>query len=216
MKKSDCVIYIANTKDADSDSLYEAFGTNFEPKRIDRIQRSSNEKVKRNQILTGTLLLKALEDYGVTPGDIDYGSFEKPYIKGRKDLFFNVSHSGEYIIVAVSGSEIGADIQKPSAYNENLVKKICSPKEREQRESEIIKSFNRIWALKESFSKLKSDGILMDFTKVTYSGEGTDIKLFHDGSEAAVAREVSVPDGYALFVSGYRDFSISKIINVCL
>lgn len=216
MRKNDCAIYLANCIDADAEFLYKEFGSKFEPKRADRILKGTNDKARRNQILTGALLVRALADYNLDPSFIDYGSFEKPFIRGEKNFFFNISHSGDYIAVGVAGRELGVDIQKPAAYKENLVKKICSPLEREQREKDIINRFNRIWALKESFSKLKSDGILLDFTRITYEENESGADVFLDGNKCAVSKEIMLQDGYAMFVTEYADFKISNIINVCL
>ncbi|PIR22456.1 MAG: hypothetical protein COV44_07770 [Deltaproteobacteria bacterium CG11_big_fil_rev_8_21_14_0_20_45_16] len=52
----------------------------------------------------------------------------KPYFKGRSDLFFNLSHSADFLAVGVARSEIGVDIEKLSETRdiESIAQKIMS------------------------------------------------------------------------------------------
>ena len=44
--------------------------------------------------------------------EFEYRENGKPYIKGRNNLFFNLSHSGHWVICALSPSEVGCDIEE--------------------------------------------------------------------------------------------------------
>ncbi len=57
--------------------------------------------------------LSELADQTFTPAELSYtyGPNGKPYFKDVP-LYFSLSHSGEYVYLAVSDEEIGADIQK--------------------------------------------------------------------------------------------------------
>ena len=61
-------------------------------------------------ITTEELLKKVLKKYHIKY-DIFYNENRKPYVKNNP-IYFNISHSGEYIVCVVSDKEIGVDIQE--------------------------------------------------------------------------------------------------------
>lgn len=95
---------------------------------------------------------------------IVYGPHGKPYIK-EQPFFYNISHSGDYVFCAVSGQEIGADIQKKESGREKRVAERFFSK----READAIEEagdaagkrdlFYRLWTRKEALGKLSGDGI---------------------------------------------------------
>ena len=98
---------------------------------------------------------------------MDYGEKGKPYLKDYP-FYFNLSHSGEYVICAVSDREVGADIQRCSMEKgerlERIARRFFSPEEtaalvrcREQAERAAL--FYRLWTRKEAYGKLTGSGI---------------------------------------------------------
>ncbi len=91
-----------------------------------------------------------------------YGANGKPYLQGDP-FYFNLSHSGNYVICAVSTREIGADIQQHGAGGmERLAQRFFSADEvsalqacGEEREA----LFYRLWTRKEAYGKLTGRGI---------------------------------------------------------
>ena len=83
----------------------------------------------------------------------------KPYFTNREDIKFSLSHSGEYVAVAVSHKEIGIDIQQTVEVNLKIAERFFT-----RYECEYIKNrddFYRIWVLKESFIKAIGKGLAM-------------------------------------------------------
>lgn len=95
---------------------------------------------------------------------MDYGEKGKPYLR-EYPLFFNLSHSGEYVVCAVSDREIGVDIQKCSAMNIIRIarrfysEEECRALEACETEEERQQYFFRLWARKEAYGKLLGEGI---------------------------------------------------------
>lgn len=92
------------------------------------------------------------------------GPHGKPYIK-EQPFFYNISHSGDYVFCAVSGQEIGADIQKKESGREKRVaERFFSGREmaaiREMSDDAGKRDlFYRLWTRKEALGKLSGDGI---------------------------------------------------------
>lgn len=216
MKKNECELYIACIKDTDAEQLLTDFGKTLEVSRLERIDKCRNKEARKTLICAGVLLSEVLSQKGLEVSLIEYSELDKPYIKGSKNLFFNMSHSGDYVAIALSGQEIGVDVQKPSAYNENVVRKISSEEERIKYERMCVTDFGYLWAIKESFSKLKGDGILMDFSKITFDEADGSITYYTDGKICGYGVKADVADGYSLVVCGKERLSICKKISVIM
>lgn len=82
----------------------------------------------------------------------------KPYLKDSA-LHFNVSHSGEYLAVAVSESPVGIDIQETKMIRDGMYRKVVRPQENALIGDDRQKDFLRLWTLKESFVKAEGKGL---------------------------------------------------------
>ncbi len=100
----------------------------------------------------------------------------KPFLPGFPDCHFNVSHSGDYIAIAVTDfGEVGIDIeqvkQKPDFYP--LVKRCFSEVEQcywmELPESQKCYEFYRFWTRKEAFVKATGRGIALGLNQCVIS-----------------------------------------------
>ena len=102
-----------------------------------------------------------------------YGPHGKPYIAGEKSIHFSLSHSGEYVLLAVSDREVGADIQQIKDVRfDTLAKHFMTEEEYGQwnREPEEARKelFYQIWAGKEAYLKLTGEGMTAGFRTVYY------------------------------------------------
>lgn len=90
----------------------------------------------------------------------DYG---KPYISGSNKLFFNISHSGRWVVCAVSGCEIGIDIEKIDTFIDlNLAEHCFHKKEIGSINTETedkYELFFHFWTAKESYIKCTGKGL---------------------------------------------------------
>lgn len=87
----------------------------------------------------------------------------KPYLKNHSDLFFSLSHSGEYAILALSKKQVGVDIQKWKPVSEGFQKRLLHEQESfVQREEQIFAT----WTAKEAFVKCTGEGLHKDFRQL--------------------------------------------------
>ncbi len=93
-------------------------------------------------------LKKVLKKYHIEY-DIFYNEYGKPYLKNN-ELYFNISHSKEYIVIAVSDKEIGVDIEHLT-FNEKTADRICTKEERKKVKTDL--DFTKIWTKKEAYIK---------------------------------------------------------------
>lgn len=119
------------------------------------------------------------------------GEHGKPYLKDRKDMFFNLSHSGDYVLCAVSDREVGADIQKRHDRDvTGILRKILNSREQTD-------DFFLLFSAKEAFVKCMGDGLSRDFSHLlveplkkkvtdTVTGESLSLLQFRDDGEYVI------------------------------
>lgn len=129
------------------------------PKRYAKAQHfSKNEDFLR--CLGGYILLTNLiGDFNEE--DVTYNENEKPSISGKP--FFNISHSGDYVIVAVNEKEVGVDIQLINGNAVKLATKVLTKEELDWMNADLINRFHILWAQKESVVKLIGTGLTTPF-----------------------------------------------------
>lgn len=133
-----------------------------------------------------------------------YGEQGKPYFR-EIPLFFSLSHSGEYVLCAVSCREIGADIQKlQPAEVWKLAKRFyaeseCLALEQCISEEERRRLFFALWSRKEAYGKLMGTGV------AAVLGEDMGSKAAPPDIEWAA---VSPPEGYTMAVCVRRENSV--------
>lgn len=117
-------------------------------------------------------------------GEILKNEFGKPYIK---DSFpFNISHSGEYVILAKNDTQIGCDIEKIVDIDvKQMAEYSFYKKEIEylKNKNYDLKTFYRFWTIKESYLKMLGLGIskgldsfFVDLENLTINGQN-DYKI---------------------------------------
>ncbi|MBQ1411098.1 MAG: 4'-phosphopantetheinyl transferase superfamily protein [Oscillospiraceae bacterium] len=110
----------------------------------------------------GALLEASLAALGVHWPQLMQDANGKPYLPGRDDLFFNISHSGKHVLCAVSDREIGCDVEKTGLARLALAKRcFCEAEYQALLRCPDAATRDRLffwyWTLKESF--LKATGL---------------------------------------------------------
>jgi phosphopantetheinyl transferase len=89
---------------------------------------------------------------------LTYGLNGKPYLKNQS-INFNISHSGDYVVLATANREIGVDIEKIAVYPDKVAIRCFTLPEREWMEQEgENEAFYRLWTAKESVMKASGLG----------------------------------------------------------
>lgn len=134
-----------------------------------------------------------------TPWDFayTYGGNGKPYF-AELPIYFNLSHSGDYVLCAVADVEVGADIQRMESIDyERIASRFFSEKECEvlrQTGAEKAKQlFYQLWTRKEAYGKLTGEG-LGRVIAVDRSSSSTDL----------VWKEYDGLEGYSIAVCWKR------------
>lgn len=139
----------------------------FEYVQATKQERILKQKIKQNadNMLIGEILAKTLikRTFGIDIAKQKFAYLEqgKPYLLNSPDVHFNISHSGKYVVCAVSDKPVGVDIQKIGEYSSDVAKRGCNEKELEQIENSLDKAseFTKLWTQKEAVLKMYGTGI---------------------------------------------------------
>lgn len=121
------------------------------------------------------ILTKMLGYFNINLPEIYTSTKGKPFFRDS-NLFFNYSHSKNYIACAISKYEVGIDIEEISRnISDNIAKKYL---DNEKDNSKRIET----WVKKESYSKLKGLGLQIKFQNIKLN-EITERNLFINSEE---------------------------------
>lgn len=128
----------------------------------------------------------------------------KPYAVNLPDLHFSISHSGDVMVMAVSGCPVGVDVEEIKRVDTDISQIWFTDRESQYFRSyggESLKRFFQIWTCKESYSKMLGQGLLMDFGSFDIFGlQGVGFKTFF-------------ADGYVLSLCSETGTVCEKIIH---
>lgn len=154
----------------------------------------------RKRSLAGDILVRKYLSklYGMSKEKIEIkkGAHGKPYVLNLP-AHFNVSHSGDYTVVAISDRPIGIDVEIIKDFSAILAKKLFNEDELKyisgssttRKKFLMQKSFYEIWTAKEAFLKYMGTGISGGISSLSFSlnkdklvPNRNDISLTHDYS----------------------------------
>ena len=202
------VFYLKMTDPAFSGLDAGDFRPWLEPLKFAAILSYRSDKVRREKWLGEWLLRRVLlQNYGLLPGDYSLEKAEggKPFLTGRaKQVHFNLSHSGEYVVCAFSDSEIGVDIEKIGMERMRVARRFFHPEEIQalERAGEDGRKelFFRYWSVKESFLKYKGTALRCPLSSFAVDGLPGEIRIRQDAVYLPVyVRECKVDPGYQCF-----------------
>jgi len=160
--------------------------------RQEKIKILRNADDRKRCYLAGILLQNMCRELGIREPVFEIGDRGKPYIKGRSQTPYNVSHSGEYVVLAFmdeAEAEVGIDIQKKKPLHEKMVDKILSEKEMGHADDLI-----RVWSAKEAFIKWDGRGLSIPLSELEWKEDGS--VSYEKENKTAHVQEIKIEEGY--------------------
>lgn len=181
--------------------------------RWEKLQCLKNTADKRRSLTAGYLLHQMCKEMHIANPSYGYSEKGKPYLTGHDDISFNISHSGDYVVLAYQkGKEpVGIDIQQIRSIRDSMKKRILHEQEQipEYISKEETKFLNRIWAVKESYVKMTGDGLTYDLRNVYVDFENR--RIIDKDTECAVFIEKEPLPGYVMAVCTTKESALQII-----
>ena len=147
------------------------------------ISGTAKTPITKEEIIAIPPDLKNLLD--LSAYSVSTNSYGKPYLSYYPDFQYNISHSGNWVVAAVSDKSLGIDVEQIRDLDDfmDIAKRFYSEKEYvfllEGEETTRLASFYDIWTKKESLIKAIGEGLsipLQSFTVPFTSGGKIDYK----------------------------------------
>ncbi|HKG47619.1 MAG TPA: 4'-phosphopantetheinyl transferase superfamily protein [Pyrinomonadaceae bacterium] len=189
----------------------EGFRRTLEPHELERAGRFHFEKHRGHFIVARGFLRSVLARYlGTQPESLRfvYGGYGKPALESEHDLRFNLSHSNEVALLAVTlNAELGVDVEHMRAdfASEDIARRFFSRSEVDAfnalPKAEQVAAFFRCWTRKEAYIKAIGKGLSqsLDSFDVTLAPGTPPALLRAEGDNASrwLLTDVEVGEGYA-------------------
>ena len=168
------------------------------------------------------VLSRALSDCKIAEDDAEliYGEHGKPYLRDYSDVFFNLSHSGRYVMCAAGDVEVGIDIQEHVPDRRHIAGRFfteyeCRMIEDAHDDEEADRIFFDIWTYKESFVKAYGTGIDSSFGDIGfYVSDDAEIHAIYKNAPVdCIMKKYEIP-GYSAAVCARSHSHISEIIVI--
>lgn len=202
--------YYIDVTQFDNETLFQEKLKLLSPYRQQKIALLKHAKDRNRSLGAGIALDHALETYGLKERSVEYefGEWGKPSLKYQPNIYFSLSHSGDYAICSIGDREIGNDIELIKHGRLKVADRFFAKEELEwmyavQDEEEITQRMFRIWTMKESFLKATGKGIslpLGDFA-VIVDEDKDKIRVKHSyNAKFYHMKEYADVDGYRVAV----------------
>lgn len=179
----------------------------------------------RNARLAGELLSRfALQNkFNIQNTDIafDHSDKGKPFVTGHPEMYFNISHSGDYIVCASANNLTGIDVERIRNTGYDIAKRYFTSEEcfdlyslpaEQQRDYFFI-----LWTIKESYLKAIGEGLALNLNTFRVKRISTGFNL-KGNSEAEKFQVFSfdLGDEYKMAVSTLDNFIPGSITPILI
>ena len=170
-------ILCANLSSAD-EGIYQRL---YEQASQERKARA--DRYRRREDALRCLAAEALLRYSLgTDCRMETAPGGKPFSPDRPDLHFNLSHSGNWAVIAWGEREVGVDVEsiRPDTNVQALARRYFSPEEQLyvlKSETDRQRRFFEVWTGKESYVKYLGRGIQMDLKSFSILSLPQDLRL---------------------------------------
>jgi phosphopantetheinyl transferase len=203
--KAGSFICVAKISDFETRELVFLLGDD-EKQRLERFRRPAD---RQRYALAHGLKRFVISHYVACASrelQFDQSSHGKPFCVTPNSPYFNLSHSGEWVALAVStSSDVGIDIEFERTFDtDGIVQRVCSKSEVElyRNSDSPPKCFLCLWTQKEAVSKACGRGISVGLQSIPCSGKiGQQAVTFLDVDYTSYT--CSFPDdGVLTYVAG--------------
>ena len=141
------------------DGKWQFFLPELPPERQESVQICRFDADKARKTGAGWLLQHALLQAGVPKNAqiFEKNALGKPFLTTNLGIHFSLSHSGSWVICAVSRDPVGVDVEQPRCTAE-IAHRFFQPEELDGLELSPDQ-LNRLWTAKEAFVKALGGGL---------------------------------------------------------
>ena len=206
-------LYSMNVSVYQDDALFRESFRLLSETRKQKVDAFRFRKDKNLCLGAGVLLNLALSEYGLSEAVMVYGETgnKKPVFLNAPEIHFNISHSGEMVILALSDAPVGCDIEQIGTADLRISRRFFTENEHGllaacRSDGERNDLFFRMWTIKESYMKYTGEGMRLPLSEFEIDFSGDRPKIIRDGHPAdCFVTEFDFFPGYRCAVISARE-----------
>ena len=168
-------VYGAKINNEVDKKLYEKALSYIPENKQKRIKRFLKYEDSLRTLIAEVLIRKIImQELKIPNGEIFFkiNNYGKPYLKDWDEFHFNISHSGKWVVCAISNKPVGIDVERIKDLNIKIADRFFSKEEVEDlykiKKSERLKYFFDLWTLKESYIKADGRGMFLPLNSFSF------------------------------------------------
>ena len=149
-------------------------------------RKAKADRYRRREDALRCVAADALLRYalGTSAYTVERTELGKPYIKGMESFHFNLSHAGNWVVLAWGGSEVGVDVEqlRRETDTDSITRRYFAPEEQRyvrEAEENRLQHFYEIWTGKESYLKYLGTGLQKVLTSFSVFSLEPEVRLHH-------------------------------------
>ncbi len=159
-------VWVTDTTPLEDPEIFKRWYMRMPYDRKEKVLRIAAPEGRIRSLAAGALYDTAFIPLGLGWAETEVSKYGKPYFKGRDDVYFNLSHSGNRAMLVFSDHEVGCDVEqiRDTVASQKVAAHFFCDEEkafiaRGADEAERRNRFFRIWTLKESYIKATGRGL---------------------------------------------------------
>ncbi|MBN2237425.1 MAG: 4'-phosphopantetheinyl transferase superfamily protein [Bacteroidales bacterium] len=173
------------------DEFYQSLKSKLPSTLVSKIERFRFSADKQRSLI-GDLIVRKFyaKELNLNPNKIEfeYNQHDKPTLKGFPKAHFNISHSGDFVVVAFSDCSVGIDIEKNKGNRLKVAKRFFTREELDdlfalEGEAKQVNYFYQLWTLKESYMKAIGKGMSMSLSSFSFKKFYSDYRLRYSSED---------------------------------
>lgn len=149
--------------------------------------------------------------------EIVYNRYGKPALKNYPDIKYNITHSGEWVIIAYNNKDIGIDIEKIRPVTIKIAK-YFTDSEKEylySKHGDENENIIRLWTIKESYLKFLGKGLSQSLKSFSVDLEKNRIIIDNKESPDVVLQSIAFENNFFLAIcTEEKNSIIMEEINI--
>jgi len=192
--------------------------------RLKKIEKIKQKKSQYQSVSAGLLLEYALQEKGLTGRELTFlvNKDGKPYIAECPDFHYSLSHSGEFVALAIEATPVGIDIEGLRAGYQKLANRFFSEEEIAFLQNNWSDSlFTKLWTRKESYLKATGYGMRMPLEGFSVVDDRVLLnekmyeEMLEEGDEYYL-KSIQIEDSYWLSVCRKNEVVITELTDLAL
>lgn len=150
--------------------------------------------------------------------NLKYNNYGKPFIANKEEFHYNISHSGDWVVIGYGINEVGIDIERIQDGVEGIANYCFSEAEKAYINEGVKENHARkviqLWTLKESYIKYLGLGLSRELKKITIIPYTSEVIENNQKVKNVFAHSYEIDESYILATCGQDKKATIHRINI--